>query len=92
MARRQILLPAGNQLTFAVVRVTSVGDRAPPEAVVGIMAIDLGGLPAVERAKCCREVAKDALQKASVATDSRKRAEYLARASGWHTLAVEAER
>jgi hypothetical protein len=89
---RQIWSPVGNQLTFAVVWVTSVGDRAQPEAVVGIMAIDLGGLPAVERAKCYREFAKDALQKASVAADSSKRAEYLARASGWHILAVEAER
>jgi hypothetical protein len=49
-------------------------------------------LPPEERAEDYRQFASEAMRKARDAQDPDRRAEYLAMASGWHTMAVDAER
>jgi hypothetical protein len=56
------------------------------------MEIDFRGLHWTERAMRYRELAKDAFHRSQSACDVRQRTEYLFQASGWHALAVDAER
>lgn len=52
----------------------------------------LASLPPEQRAERYRQFASQAVVKSQEATDPDRKAEYLTMASGWHTLAVEAER
>jgi len=52
----------------------------------------LSSLPAEQRAERYRQFAAQAMLKAKATEDPVSRAEYLTMASGWHTLAQEAER
>lgn len=52
----------------------------------------LASLPLEERAERYRQFGAEAVKKAQEATDPDRRAEYLTMASGWHAMAVEAER
>jgi hypothetical protein len=49
-------------------------------------------LPPHKRAEHYREAAKEAVQKIQETFDKERRAELLAIASGWHALALDAER
>ena len=52
----------------------------------------LASLPLEQRAERYRQLAAQAVIKAREETDPGLRAEYLTMASGWHAMAVEAER
>jgi hypothetical protein len=56
------------------------------------MGKDFGGLLSAERANYYRALANDAIQKAQAASEPGRRAECVSQASGWHALAMEAER
>lgn len=58
----------------------------------GLLGQLLAKLPIEERAQRYREMAAQILGKAHGEPDPDRRAEYIAMASGWHTLAQEAER
>ena len=52
----------------------------------------LASLPPEQRAERYRQFANDAMKKAQDSKDPDRRAEFLTLASGWHAMAVEAER
>ncbi|MBV9570618.1 MAG: hypothetical protein JO056_05180 [Alphaproteobacteria bacterium] len=52
----------------------------------------LASLPPGKRARLYRQFASDALSIAESAADNGQRANFLGMASGWHALALEAER
>ena len=52
----------------------------------------LASLPPEQRAERYRQFAAHAVTKAQETTDPERRADYLTMASGWHAMAVEAER
>ena len=52
----------------------------------------LASLPLEQRAERYRQLAAQAVTKAQEETDPDRRAEFLTKASGWHAMAVEAER
>ena len=52
----------------------------------------LASLPIEQRAERYRQFAAHAVIRAQETTDPDQRAEYLTMASGWHAMAVEAER
>lgn len=64
------------------------------DVILGIepMGQSLDLLPPAERAERYRQFAAISMNKAQETTDPDRRAEYLAMASGWHSMAVEAER
>ena len=52
----------------------------------------LASLPPEQRAERYRQFAAHAVTKAQETTDPERRADYLTMASGWHAVALEAER
>ena len=52
----------------------------------------LESLPSGQRAERYRQFAQDALKRAAEAAAPDQRAEYIAMAAGWHTMALEAEK
>jgi len=52
----------------------------------------LASLPLDERAERYRQFAAQAVLKAQAQTDTERKAEYMTLATGWHTMAQEAER